>query len=501
MRQPTMFIDAGGGYVNVTGHAGATAGLAGFTIEWGTDKLDEQPDPNVLHFQLMDRTGELAGNATRLAGMPVLIQLSRMPLWHDLRQETAWQDLKPTTTWAGFHQLHTPDPAEGPDPTALTLFMGNITTGGTITQRGNGTYLLDLYANATTVRLKRTTQQGPTDPALPDLHWTGDARARVDEIGRRINGLGCPPLDPDSIDYLKQHAPYPAPYDLDSMPDLSTVLHKLAAPLPDVALWYETHQHGSEHLAARYAGDKASITLHGDGTLSVEGAGMEQKALYASDIRINETDMTLPDPVAQVTLKTRKAKWDDNDQKVTFEDAEATVTDRGSLPQNLTETIEAVTFETDAVSVDESGGHWPGTVWQPSDAQRDQWADWLATQTLKPIPEAPTISSRDIDLDLYEHTLQPSAILLAFASTRYTKLLDANGSPVTAGAWLAIGGTLSFAWDGDEPDLSNELTITPLPMIPSELSTWADLDPINIAWTTLQPFTWGEFGQITYFEQ
>ena len=72
---------------------------------------------------------------------------------------------------------------------------------------------------------------------------------------------------------------------------------------------------------------------------------------------------------------------------------------------------------------------------------------------------------------------------------------------MTAGAWLAIGGTLSFSWDGDEPDLSNELTITPLPMIPSELSTWADLDPINIAWTTLQPFTWGEFGQITYFEQ
>lgn len=501
MRQPTMFIDAGDGYANVTGHDGDTAGLAGFTIDWGTDKLDEQPGPNVLHFQLMDRTGELAGNATRLAGMPVLIQLSRMPLWHDLRQETAWQDLEPTTTWAGFHQLHTPDPAEGPDPTALTLFLGNITTGGTITQRANGTYLLDLYANSLTVRLKRTTQQGPTDPALPDLHWTGDARARVDEIGRRINGLGCPPLDPDSIGYLKQHAPYPAPYDLDSMPDLSTVLHKLAAPLPDVALWYETHQHGSEHLAARYAGDKASITLHGDGTLSVEGAGMEQTALYASDIRINETDMTLPDPVAQVTLKTRKAKWDDNDQKVTFEDAEVTVTDRGRLPQNLTETIEAVTFETDAVSVDESGGHWPGTVWQPSDAQRDQWADWLATQTLKPIPEAPTISSRDIDLDLYEHTLQPSAILLAFASTRYTKLLDANGSPVTAGAWLAIGGTLSFAWDGDEPDLSNELTITPLPMIPSELSTWADLDPINIAWTTLQPFTWGEFGQITYFEQ
>ena len=54
MRQPVMYIDTGGGYVNVTGHAGATAGLAGFTIEWGTDKLDEQPDPNVLHFQLMD---------------------------------------------------------------------------------------------------------------------------------------------------------------------------------------------------------------------------------------------------------------------------------------------------------------------------------------------------------------------------------------------------------------------------------------------------------------
>ena len=48
MRQPTMFIDAGDGYANVTGHDGDTAGLAGFTIDWGTDKLDEQPDPNVL---------------------------------------------------------------------------------------------------------------------------------------------------------------------------------------------------------------------------------------------------------------------------------------------------------------------------------------------------------------------------------------------------------------------------------------------------------------------
>ena len=96
--------------------------------------------------------------------------------------------------------------------------------------------------------------------------------------------------------------------------------------------------------------------------------------------------------------------------------------------------------------------------------------------------------------------MQPSAILLAFASTRYTKLLDSQGSPVTSGAWLAIGGTLSFQWTGGEPELRNELTITPLPMLPSELSTWGDVDPLSIPWPTLT-FTWGEFGQITYFKE
>lgn len=500
MRQPVMFIDRGDGWENITGHEGSKVALDGFTVDWGTDGVDTQPDCNVLRFQLLDRTGTLAGNATTLAGMPVLVQLSRMPMWKDLRDPKPWGELPESVTWGNFHLLHTPDPTEAPDPSALTLFMGNITAGGTITQRDNGTYLLDLYANSPTVRMNRTTQQGPTSGELPGLHWVGDTAARVGEINRRLDGIGCPPIDMDSVAWVKANAPYPAPYELDSMPELSTVLHKLTAASPDMPLWFETHHHGGENITAVLAAAKASITLHSDGHLSVDGAGMSMDVLDASDIMIDESTLTLPDPIAQVTVKTKKAKWNDNDSTMSFEDAEVTITDRGRLPQNLTETIESVSFESDAVSVDESGGHWPGTVWNPTEGQRDQWADWLATQTLKPIPEHPTISSRNIDIDLHEETLQPSAILLAFASTRYTKLLDSQGSPVTSGAWLAIGGTLSFQWTGGAAELRNELTITPLPMLPSELSTWGDVDPLPIPWPALT-FTWGEFSQITYFKE
>ena len=45
MRQPTMFIDAGDGYANVTGHDGDTAGLAGFTIDWAPTSWTNSPTP------------------------------------------------------------------------------------------------------------------------------------------------------------------------------------------------------------------------------------------------------------------------------------------------------------------------------------------------------------------------------------------------------------------------------------------------------------------------
>ena len=187
-----LFIDRGNGWENVTGHSHAPAGLAGFTVDWGTDSPDTQPDPSVLRFQLLDRTGDLAGNSTRLAGMKVLVQLSRRPLWRDLNDPTPWAGQPEGLTWADFHLAHKPTPEAQPDPTALTIFIGNVTSGGTITQRADNTYMLDLYANALQVRMNRATGKGPTssDAKLAGLHWTGTAAQSADDINRRLSALG-----------------------------------------------------------------------------------------------------------------------------------------------------------------------------------------------------------------------------------------------------------------------------------------------------------------------
>lgn len=500
MRQPMLFIDRGNGWENVTGHSHAPAGLAGFTVDWGTDSPDTQPDPSVLRFQLLDRTGDLAGNSTRLAGMKVLVQLSRRPLWRDLNDPTPWAGQPEGLTWADFHLAHKPTPEAQPDPTALTIFIGNVTSGGTITQRADNTYMLDLYANALQVRMNRATGKGPTssDAKLAGLHWTGTAAQRADEINRRLSALGCPPLDPATLAWLKT-MPQPAAYSNDSYPELSTVLYALGAHHPDLPVYYERHVHGSESLSAVWAGRRASITLHADGTLTVAGGGLEQIAATGDKVTVDDTTLTIPDTVSQVKLSTKTVKWDDNDNKLSFEDDEIDLTGQGLLPSNLTATVESVSFDSDAVTANEAGDHWTGGVWQPTAEQRTRWAEWLAVQTLRLRPEKLTASSRHLDLDVFEQQLQPTASLWAFVSTRYTKLLADDGTPATSGAWLAIGGTLSFDWQAGEPVLANELTLTPLPMLPSTLSAWRDLDPINLKWSELG-FTWGEFSQITYFQ-
>lgn len=501
MRQPMLYVDRGQGWENLTGHAGSPAALSSFSIDWGSASPKEQPTVNVLHFRLLDRTGMLAGNSTRLAGMKVLIQLSRRPAWRDLNEPSSWSRQADTLTWDGLHLAHRPDPSEGPDPTALTIFTGNTATGGEIEQRADGTYLLDLYANAQLVRAGRTTQQGPvsTDASLTGLHWTGSAAQRVDEINRRLTTLGCPPLSDEAVTWLKTNAPTPAPYEADSHPDLSTILHSLAATHPDLPLYYERHRHGSENLDLVFAGRPAAITMHADGRLTVEGASLEQEAAPADAITVDDTVLTMPAPICQVTLKTRAVKWDESGNRFAFEDDEVDITDRGRLPANLTETTAAATFSSDAITRDDSGGRWKGGVWAPTDTQRDQWAEWLAVQTLRLRPKSLTASSRRLDIDLFEQALQPTASLWAFVSTRYTKLLSDDGTPATSGAWLATGGTLSFDWRDGMPVLSNELDVSPLPMRPSALSRWRDLEPIGIAWQDMPAFTWGEMSRITYF--
>ena len=502
MRQPFLFMDLGHGWQNMTGHQGSATALASFSIDWGTNQPTSQPDPSVLSFKLIDRTGELAGNSTRLAGAKVLIQLTRMPQWSDLTDPTDWQHQPDIMDWNGFHLAHRPDPTQPPDPTALTIFKGSMATGNSIEQSNQGTYKLSLHANGDLVRASRTTQQGPTssDPALAGKHWTLSTKQRIDEVQQRLISLGCPPLSETTVTWLNHAAGDLAPYELSSWPDLSTVLHSLASASPDIPLFYETHQHGIDQTEAWLAGAPSSISLHSDGTLTAESGGRTQAVLAGNPIKVDAHTLTLPEPVSKVTVKGKKVKWDQSQGALIFEDAQIDFTDQGRLPPNLKETIKSSIFESDAIIADESQGHWHGQVWRPTDAQRSQWAEWIKACTIRLRPQKLTVTSAKADIDLAEQNLQPAPSLYAFISNRYTRLLSDDGTPATSGVWMAIGGTLSFTWAHDRPILSNEINLWPMPTIPSQISRWQDLAPITLAWNKLA-ITWGEFSQITYFQQ
>ena len=72
-QQCFMFLDWGDGWVAVNDHDNDVAALDGFSIQWGTDGIDQQPDPSVMTFRLRDSTGWLTGRALTLAGARVLV--------------------------------------------------------------------------------------------------------------------------------------------------------------------------------------------------------------------------------------------------------------------------------------------------------------------------------------------------------------------------------------------------------------------------------------------
>ena len=86
MQQCFMFIDTGNGWTPVNDSAKDVAALDSFVIDWGSDGIDEQPEPAVMSFTLRDRTGRLAGQALTLAGMKVVVQFSNQPRIRQTRQ-------------------------------------------------------------------------------------------------------------------------------------------------------------------------------------------------------------------------------------------------------------------------------------------------------------------------------------------------------------------------------------------------------------------------------
>lgn len=90
-QQCFMFLDWGDGWVAVNDHDNDVAALDGFSIQWGTDGIDQQPEPSVMTFRLRDSTGWLTGRALALAGARVLVQISAQPTWGMLSDDMgAW---------------------------------------------------------------------------------------------------------------------------------------------------------------------------------------------------------------------------------------------------------------------------------------------------------------------------------------------------------------------------------------------------------------------------
>ena len=143
MQQCFMFIDTGNGWTPVNDSAKDIAALDSFTIDWGSDSIDEQPEPAVMSFTLRDRTGRLAGQALTLAGMKVIVQFSDQPRWQDLQPSMGgWEDLR--IPIGSLHRAYSPDSPESTDSPAETMFAGTVSTGGSIEPATGGGWLLKL---------------------------------------------------------------------------------------------------------------------------------------------------------------------------------------------------------------------------------------------------------------------------------------------------------------------------------------------------------------------
>lgn len=134
-----MFIDTGNGtgWTPVNDSTKDVAALDSFTIDWGSDGIDEQPEPAVMSFTLRDRAGRLAGQALTLAGMKVVVQFSNQPRWMDLTPAMGcWRDLRIPID--SLHKMYSPDSPDSPDspsnhPSQLDL-LHRLTVGPRLPQ-------------------------------------------------------------------------------------------------------------------------------------------------------------------------------------------------------------------------------------------------------------------------------------------------------------------------------------------------------------------------------
>lgn len=476
-----MFIDTGNGtgWTPVNDSAKDVAALDSFTVDWGSDGIDEQPEPAVMSFTLRDRTGRLAGQALTLAGMKVVVQFSNQPRWMDLTPAMgSWQDLHIPIDW--LHKAYSPDSPDSPDSPSETMFAGTVSTGGSVEPTSGGGWLLKLSATSSMAVWKRLQSQGPTDTAAKwdGAHWIGTPSARLAEMNRRASAQGAPEAQLDGLALPSSVAPYTS----SDHPSQLDLLHRLTVG-PRLPQWHEVYDGATSSLRPLFLADPIAVHLSSDGRLSVLAGGETRYALLASDIEAS-TDLSITEPLTQVVINAKRVKSDNG--KLSFDDVEITMGDQNRLPSQLTATQKSLTLDSDMLAIDDSGGVWnSGATSNVSDTDRANVAQWLESHDLRMVPETVTFNSTRIDPArrpwLYKASPSgPFIIVKAKASA----LTGSDGRPAFTGPITTIGGTLSYRWRAGKPTLTQAATLTVLRPLLTNRITWADL-PSTLSWQQL----------------
>lgn len=471
MQQCFMFIDTGSGWTPVNDSTKDIAALDSFTIDWGSDTIDEQPEPAVMSFTLRDRTGRLAGQALTLAGMKVVVQFSNQPRWMDLTPAMGvWRDLRIPID--SLHKTYSPD---SPDSPSETMFAGSVSTGGSIELASDGGWLLKLSATSRMAVWKRLQSQGPTDTAAKwnGAHWIGTPSARLAEMNRRASAQGAPEAQLDGLALPSSVAPYTS----SDRPSQLDLLHRLTVG-PRLPQWHEVYDGAASTIRPLFLADPIAVHLSTDGRLNVLTDGETRYALSAADIEAS-TDLSITEPLTQVVINAKRVKSDNG--KLSFDDVEITMGDQDRLPSQLTAMQKSLTVDSDMLAVDDSGGVWnSGGTSNVSDTDRANIAQWLESHDLRMVPETVTFNSTRLDPArrpwLYKASPSgPFIIVKAKASA----LTGSDGRPSFTGPITTIGGTLSYRWRNGKPTLTQEATLAALRPLLTERITWADLPTLS----------------------
>ncbi len=471
MQQAYMYLDLhdGAGFRSVTDHDRDVAALDGFTIDWGVDGIDRQPDPAVMTFRLIDRTGRFAGRAASIAGATVVLQITpEADNDHlDIGAYAEQQDRR----IADVHAAYVPPLPDNPDNVNRTIFIGIVTTGGEIDHMRGTAWRLTLSATSQMVLWKRMRDMGPTsaNPMWEGYHWVGHAGERAIELNARAAARGMP-----SADYsgLKQPDGVRA-YSTDDYPSMLDLLHRTYANDPRIPLWYDGYDRKWTWLRAALPAEPASLVLDGAMRRRCRAGEIEHAALDGRSIRA-ERRFVLPEPYTQIVMQTHRANVD-NDGVVQYTDSTVTMGAR-VLPAALTATQKSITIESDVLTGNDTGHLSPEFfTWTPSEEQREQAARTLTAADTIIRPAAIELDSRDIDPAAFPDMFCAQPVTaLCMTGTVANQLMDSSGRPSFTGPWIMIGGVLTYQWHNGHPVFSHAAHLWPMPQT-DERPRWSAL--------------------------